>query len=118
MLRCRCDCRWKKPTIDNNRIRSPLGPDLSVIIPTLNAQDCLPALLSDLNAQKEVRLETIVADGGSTDRTLERCRPFEPTIVRAPRKRASQLKAGLNPPRGKPRGIFTVRMNIYFQFAR
>ena len=24
----------------------------------------------------------------------------------------------LNPPRGKPRGIFTVRMNIYFQFAR
>jgi hypothetical protein len=24
----------------------------------------------------------------------------------------------LNPPRGKPRGIFTARMKIYFQFAR
>ena len=24
----------------------------------------------------------------------------------------------LNPPRGKPRGGFTVRMNVYFQFAR
>ena len=71
-----------------------MGHNLSVIIPALNEQDCLPDLLADLNAQKEVRLEIIVADGGSTDNTLERCRSFDPVMVRAPRGRASQLNAG------------------------
>lgn len=71
-----------------------MGPVLSVIIPTLNEQDCLPALLTDLHAQKRVRLEVIIADGGSTDDTLKRCRPFNPIIVPAPRGRASQLNAG------------------------
>ncbi len=68
--------------------------NLSVIIPVLNEQDCLPDLLADLNAQKKVNLEIIIADGGSTDDTLERCRPFDPVIVLAPRGRASQLNAG------------------------
>ena len=68
--------------------------NLSVIIPALNEQDCLPVLLEDLKAQKKVRLEIIIADGGSTDDTLKRCRPFDPVIVRAPRGRASQLNAG------------------------
>ena len=67
---------------------------LSVIIPALNEQDRLPALLADLNSQKGVSLEIIIADGGSTDDTLERCRPFDPIIVRARRGRASQLNAG------------------------
>lgn len=71
-----------------------MGVNLSVIIPALNEQDCLPALLADLDAQKKVSLEIIIADGGSTDETLERCRPFDPVIVRAPRGRASQLNAG------------------------
>jgi rSAM/selenodomain-associated transferase 2 len=71
-----------------------MGLTLSVIIPTLNEQDCLPALLTDLNAQNEVSIEIIIADGGSTDCTLERCRPFDPIIVQAPRGRASQLNAG------------------------
>lgn len=67
---------------------------LSVIIPVLNEQDCLPALLADLKAQKEVDLEIIIADGGSTDNTLQRCRSFAPMIVHAPRGRARQLNAG------------------------
>lgn len=69
-------------------------PKLSVIIPALNERDCLPALLADLNSQKEVDLEIIIADGGSTDGTLEQCRPFDPIIVRAARGRACQLNAG------------------------
>ena len=68
--------------------------NLSVIIPTLNEQDCLPALLTDLHAQKEVSLEIIIADGGSTDGTLERCSPFNPIIVQSPSGRAIQLNAG------------------------
>ncbi len=71
-----------------------MGPTLSVIIPTLNEQDCLSALLADLKAQKAVDLEIIVADGGSTDDTLKRCRPFKPIVVQAPRGRARQLNAG------------------------
>ena len=31
---------------------------------------------------------------------------------------ASRMAEALNPPRGKPRGGFTVRMKVYFQFAR
>ncbi len=33
-----------------------MGPNLSVIIPTLNEQDCVPLLLADLNVQKKVNL--------------------------------------------------------------
>ncbi len=71
-----------------------MGLNLSVIIPALNEQDCLPLLLADLNVQKKVNLQIIIADGGSTDDTIERCRPFDPVIVRAPGGRASQLNAG------------------------
>lgn len=71
-----------------------IGKKLSVIIPVLNEQECLPALLKDLTAQIEVNLEIIIADGGSTDETLERCRSFNPIVVRTPRGRARQLNAG------------------------
>lgn len=68
--------------------------ELSVIIPALNEADCLPRLLADLKAQRGIALEIVVSDGGSTDDTLARCRPFAPVIVRAPRGRARQLNAG------------------------
>jgi len=42
---------------------------LSVIIPTLNEAEHLPKLLRQLLLQKDVTLEIIVADGGSTDTT-------------------------------------------------
>ena len=67
---------------------------LSVIIPALNEEACLPHLLADLNRQRGVSLEVIVADGGSSDRTIAVSRPFGPTIVNAPRGRANQLNAG------------------------
>ncbi len=71
-----------------------MGLNLSVIIPALNEQDYLPLLLADLNVQKKVSLQIIIADGGSTDDTIVRCRPFDPVIVRASGGRASQLNAG------------------------
>jgi rSAM/selenodomain-associated transferase 2 len=42
-------------------------PDLSVIIPVLNEAEALPALLHDIKGQKEVTVEIIIGDGGSTD---------------------------------------------------
>lgn len=75
--------------------------ELSIIIPALNEQDCLPRLLADLQAQKEMVLEIIVADGGSTDNTLANCRPFKPLVVKAPRGRALQLNAGFRKSTGQ-----------------
>ncbi|MFH1982734.1 MAG: TIGR04283 family arsenosugar biosynthesis glycosyltransferase [Pseudomonadota bacterium] len=75
--------------------------NLSVIIPTLNEEAWLPRLLADLQRQQEVTLEVIVADGGSTDRTLDACRPYEPIIVSAPRGRARQLNAGFKASTGE-----------------
>ena len=43
---------------------------ISVIIPTLNEEASLPALLEAIR-QQETESEVIVVDGGSRDRTLE-----------------------------------------------
>ncbi len=51
-------------------------PELSIIIPVLNEERCLPLLLDDLAAQEGVSFEIIVADGGSIDSTKERCSEF------------------------------------------
>jgi glycosyltransferase involved in cell wall biosynthesis len=75
--------------------------ELSVIIPALNEQDCLPRLLADLKAQEGVVLEIIVADGGSTDNTLANCRPFKPLVVQTTRGRALQLNAGFRKSTGR-----------------
>lgn len=75
--------------------------DLTIIIPALNERNHLPRLLADLQAQVRVRLEIIVADGGSTDDTLAACRPFKPTIVTASRGRARQLNAGFEKSTGR-----------------
>ncbi len=75
--------------------------EVSVIIPALNEQDCLPHLLADLQAQKGVALEVIIADGGSTDNTLANCRPFKPMVVQTTRGRALQLNAGFRKSTGR-----------------
>ena len=45
-------------------------PQLSVIVPTINEAESLPELLARLQQQQNIRLEVIVADGGSKDGTL------------------------------------------------
>ncbi len=49
----------------------------SVIIPTLNEEDCLPLLLSDLSAQKNTNFETIVVDANSKDKTEEKAMTYK-----------------------------------------
>lgn len=67
---------------------------LSVIIPTLNEADSLPRLLEELTAQKDVRLDIVVADGGSTDGTLDLAAGWPIRCVQAPKGRAIQLNRG------------------------
>ena len=77
---------------------------ISVIIPTLNEEKVLSRTLaqtSTLNFD-----EIVVADGGSTDRTLQMAEAFcarapHTRIVAAPRGRARQLNAGAEASRGE-----------------
>lgn len=62
---------------------------LAVIIPTLNAQTCLPSLLPELN---DVRL--VISDGGSTDTTLSQALQAGAVIARGGPGRGAQLARG------------------------
>lgn len=62
---------------------------LAVIIPTLNAQNCLPSLLPEL---ADVRL--IISDGGSTDDTLKLAISSGAQIARGEAGRGGQMARG------------------------
>jgi len=70
----------------------PEGPRLSVVIPTLNEADNLPATLA---AAAEDRVEIIVVDGGSTDRTRSLATAYGARVIRSELGRAEQLNAGV-----------------------
>ena len=61
-------------------------PKVSVIIPTLNAMAVLPACLKSIRAQDYPadRVQIIVADGGSVDRTREVASSFGARVVDNP----------------------------------
>jgi glycosyltransferase involved in cell wall biosynthesis len=54
---------------------------LSVIIPTLNEAEYLPALLESLNKQTFVPYEIIVADAGSNDNTREIAQKYNARVI-------------------------------------
>ncbi len=70
-----------------------ISPAISVVIPTLNEARRLPHLIADLRAGG-VAAEIIVADGGSTDETLEVARALDASVIRAARGRGHQIAAG------------------------
>jgi rSAM/selenodomain-associated transferase 2 len=65
--------------------------DLSVVIPALNAERSLPAVLARLRAAAEV----VVVDGGSVDSTPEVAVRHGARVIAAPRGRGTQLAAGV-----------------------
>lgn len=55
-----------------------MAQNVSLIIPTLNEQTMLPRLLNSIGAQKyEARIQVIVVDGGSSDKTVEQARQLK-----------------------------------------
>lgn len=72
---------------------------LSVVIPTLDEADALPATLAHVAAVPEVG-EVLVADGGSRDATEAIARSAGAQWVTAPRGRGAQLRAGAARARG------------------
>jgi len=67
-------------------------PVLSVIVPTLNAAQVLPATLSSLTELPES--EIIVVDGGSSDSTVRIASEYGATVLSAKSGRGTQLAAG------------------------
>lgn len=65
-----------------------------MVIPALDEADTLPRLLAALGAQRGVSLETIVADGGSTDGTPDIAAAYGARVIAAPRGRGAQMNAG------------------------
>lgn len=87
------------PYDDNN-------PRLSVIVPVLNETPLLPALFSTLADQRDVSLEIVISDGGSTDGTRELARQLAEehrltaTVVSGGKGRGRQMNAGASVSRG------------------
>ncbi len=66
---------------------------LSIIIPTLNEAAVLPGLLADLNNQRNISLEIIIGDGGSSDATRSVADAHGIKFVPARRGRGAQMNA-------------------------
>jgi rSAM/selenodomain-associated transferase 2 len=72
---------------------------ISVIIPTLNEEKHLARLISSIKKQAG-DFEIIVADGGSTDRTVKIAQSNDATVVKSRAGRAVQMNAGAKCARG------------------
>lgn len=55
----------------NIEVTPRAGPQVSVVMPTLNQRRFLPEAVDSVLSQQGVQVELIVADGGSTDGTLQ-----------------------------------------------
>lgn len=55
-------------------------PLVSVVVPAYNSEETIGACLSGLLTQTHPRVEVIVVDDGSTDRTGQICRAYEPGL--------------------------------------
>jgi len=73
-------------------LTSPETSRISIIIPTLNEENNLDNLLSSLQAYQSV--EIIVADGGSTDQTVDIARNHTVQVVTSPASRGLQQNKG------------------------
>lgn len=69
-------------------------PKISVLIPTLNAESVLEGCLKSIEMQNypKEKVEVIVADGGSTDETLEIAQRYGAKIITNPLKTAESGK--------------------------
>lgn len=70
---------------------------VTILIPTLNEEQALPATLASLRAMEPPPDEVLLVDGGSTDDTLAIARKAAITPVNAPKKgRGAQINHGVS----------------------
>lgn len=78
----------------SRRSEPPADRHLAVIVPVLNEARVLPALLDALNAQQGLRLQCVVADGGSGDGSRRIARAHGAEVLRTPPGRGRQMNQG------------------------
>ncbi len=80
---------------------STLAPRLSVIIPVLNEADEIVASLANLQPLRELGVELILVDGGSSDATIKLAAPLVDKTLVSAAGRALQMNAGAVVARGE-----------------
>lgn len=70
-----------------------MNPSVSIVIPVLNSESVLPSCLKSIKKQIGVSTSVIIADGGSTDKTIEIAKKYKCLIVKNPLKTAEAGKA-------------------------
>lgn len=72
-----------------------MPPTISIIIPTLNSEKVLGKCLDSITIQKypKSKIEIIIADGGSTDKTASIAKKYRTQIISNPLKTAEAGKA-------------------------
>lgn len=76
----------------------------SIIIPTYNEDKIIERLLVDLEQQirdSKLNVETIIVDGASEDRTIEKCTNFDVRVIHTEKGRGKQLSIGAENARGE-----------------
>lgn len=82
------------PILETRLAKDSAGrPVISVIIPAINEEETVVAAIRSASAAGR-RVEIILADGGSTDRTVALARDCGAKIVHSARGRAAQMNAG------------------------
>lgn len=78
--------------VKNEERTYPEVIDLTVVIPTLNAERFLTRTIASIGPVRAI----VVVDGGSTDQTEAVATPLGARLIRAPRGRGTQLAAGID----------------------
>lgn len=81
-------------------------PLISIIVPTYNRADLLPATLKSLQAQGNRDFEIIIIDDGSTDNTEEVVKPFSNQYTRYVKKANAERAAARNYGARLARGMY------------
>jgi rSAM/selenodomain-associated transferase 2 len=71
-----------------------LGYKISIIIPTLNEEDCIALTLTQLQQLRSAGHEVILSDGGSRDNTISIAKPMVDMVVNSSPGRAIQMNKG------------------------
>ncbi|MBT5927616.1 MAG: glycosyltransferase, partial [Verrucomicrobia bacterium] len=91
---------WQLEEMRQQKTRPlPVDPSVSIIIPTLNEENKIHALAAHLQLRAP-DAEWILADGGSTDGTLDKAKHNEFKTISCPKGRGTQMHHGANAAKG------------------
>lgn len=76
-------------------------PFISIVIPTINEAATIVHTLNTLQYLRKERCEIIVADGGSSDSTVDLALPLSDKVINTPKGRSKQMNAGAHQASGK-----------------